>query len=88
MSACMYGAGKQAFESFEAHCASVLSSGLSEVVLSAEGLGSGGRVKIKPFNLQGILSRNVRKGESLSVKVARIVPETKIVYLDTVDAAS
>lgn len=62
----------------------MLSSGVQEVVLSAEGIGTGGRVKVKPFNLQGIVQRNVQKGEILSVKVTKIVPETKLIYLEIV----
>lgn len=52
-----------------------------EVILTAEGLGRGGEVKIKEYRVHGVVSRTVNKGELIKVLVKKVVPETKSVVL-------
>lgn len=78
------GREQMSFESFEAHCATILASGQESVVLTAEGIGKGGYVKLKPFNLNGVVSSSVEKGELVQVKVKKIQPESKSILLDLV----
>ena len=81
------GRGRQqdTFDRFESYCATVLSSGQEEgLVLSAEGVGRGGVVRLNTFNINGIVNSNVEKGQVVQVKVLRTNPEMKTVNLELV----
>ena len=73
-----------AFESFETHCANVYSSGETTVIFNAEGTGRGGIVRIKEFQVDGVVSVSVEKGEKIRVRVKKIIPESKTVILDLI----
>eukprot|EP01041_Mallomonas_annulata_P011152 gene11152-23312_t len=73
------------FESFEAHCANLLSSGGTDVVVvTAEGVGRGGVVRLKEFQIEGILHTPIAKGQRVKAKVIRIIPENRSVFLELV----
>ena len=73
----------QSFESFEAHCASLQATG-SDVILTAEGLGENGIVLIRQFNLKAILRASVSKGEQVRVRVKKVIPESRAIFLELV----
>lgn len=80
----MKGLDYMTFESFESHCSNLVSSGDSDAVFIAEGTGRGGIVRIKEFQVDGVVSVTVEKGEKIQVKVKKIIPETKTVILEVV----
>jgi hypothetical protein len=65
--------------------ATILGSGQTSVELTAEGLGIGGQVIIKQFNLKGIVQKNIAKGELVTVRVSKIVSENRIISLELVE---
>jgi hypothetical protein len=74
------------FESFETHCARLLKTKSGEgAVFLAEGTGKGGIVRIKDFQVTGVVGKTVERGERVRVSVRKIVPETKSVLLDIIE---
>jgi hypothetical protein len=69
------------FESLESYCKSMAQSG-QQAIVTAEGVGRGGEVRIKDYQVQGVVSRTLERGELLRVVVKRVVPETKSVVLE------
>ena len=51
------------------------------VTFMAEGIGKGGLVRIKPYNIIGIANNNVKQGETVQVQVLSINSNTKQVRL-------
>ncbi|KAJ1440584.1 RNB domain-containing protein [Ochromonadaceae sp. CCMP2298] len=83
-----YDVGRVAFASFEAHCATLAAAGEDVITLSAEGLGKGGLVRIKPFGLTGSvvgLNVSLAEGEVVEVRVGAVSPETRDIQLTLVD---
>jgi hypothetical protein len=81
----MQGRDYMAFESFESHCSNLFSSGETNLIFNAEGTGRGGVVRIKEFQVDGVVSMTVEKGEIIKVRVKKIIPETKTVVLELVN---
>jgi hypothetical protein len=81
----MQGREYMTFESFESHCANLFASGESNIVFTAEGTGRGGVVRIKDFQVDGVVSTTVERGEKVKVRVKKIIPETKTVILELAD---
>jgi len=75
------GTKHMSFESFESHCSNLLASG-ENIVFLAEGTGRGGTVRIKDFQVDGVLSKTIEKGEKVRVRVKKINPENKTVILE------
>ena len=73
------------FESLESHCAAVLASGQTDVVLNAEGQGRGGSVKLVDFKVIGTVMGDVPRGAQVRVRVRKVVPDTRTVILDLVE---
>ena len=76
------GREQMSFESFEAHCATVLASGQTEVVLTAEGTGRGGHVRIKQFGVEGLVRENLARGQTVQVRVRKIVADSHRIDLE------
>jgi len=74
------------FETLEAHCATIAASGEEvDVVLTAEGLGRAGAVRLTEFRLEGICKdRSFAMGEMVKVRVQKLVPETKSIYVEVI----
>lgn len=51
------------------------------VTFMAEGVGKGGLVRIKPYNIIGIANNNVKQGETVQVQVISVNSNTKQVKL-------
>ena len=81
----MKGLDYMTFESFESHCSNLLLSGDGDAVFIAEGTGRGGVVRIKEFQVDGVVSVTVKKGDKIQVKVKKIIPETKTIVLEVVN---
>jgi RNB domain len=80
----MQGRDFMAFESFETHCSNVFSSGETNLIFNAVGTGRGGIVRIKEFQVDGVVSVTVEKGERIRVRVKKIIPESKTVVLELI----
>lgn len=72
------------FEAFENYCQLIYESGQKDIILTAEGMGNGGSVRIKEFKISGILRDNVQQGEVVKVRVDKIAGDMKLVYLSKV----
>ena len=65
------------FESFESHCAQLLASGAGasvdggddSLLFTAEGLGRGGAVRLRDFQVDGVVPITVEKGIRLDHRV-------------------
>ena len=73
-----------AYQSFEAHCSRVTSTGalLDSITVDAVGLGKGGNVRIKGFSVNGIVNSNVDSGEIVKARVKKLIPSSKVVMLE------
>jgi hypothetical protein len=82
----MQGEGRalMSFETLESHCAAVLASGQGEVVLTAEGLGRGGNVRIRQFGVDGMVRGSLLKGQQVQVRVNKILPACRRVELELI----
>lgn len=78
------GKGRQqnSYDRFDSYCQTVLSAGeMDGLVLTAEGLGRGGVVRINTFNINGVVNSSVEKGQVVQVKVLKSNPETRTINL-------
>ena len=73
-----------AYQSFEAHCSKMTSSGsaLDSIIVEAVGLGKGGNVRIKGFSINGIVNSNIDSGEIVRARVKKLLPSSKVVMLE------
>ena len=81
----MKGLDYMTFESFQTHCSSLYLNGEIDLIFTAEGTGRGGIVRIKEFQVDGVVSSTVEKGKRIQVKVKKIIPESKSVILEIVN---
>jgi hypothetical protein len=71
------------FESLESHCNAMAATG-QNVVVTAEGLGRGGEVRIKEYKVSGVVGRTLGKGEIVKAWVKKVIPENKSIILEII----